>query len=1330
MRINKSLYIRLRNCNLVVLLIISIFLISTSSAAQIKLSNFEDVTHYDMESGLPSSNIEQIIEDDQGFLWMATSDGVSRFDGTNFMNFKHYSDKGAQFKINSVHTLSMDTINRRLWIGSDEGLLYTSLDNVNFKKYEKKSALLTQKGKVVSLFRSRNNRLWAGGRSLFYSINLNDLKQPPIFYGSNIPLLNEPFVAINDIAQDLENKDIYWLGTTNGLLQFNSNTEECKVFRYDNMPELNENSINKIQVSRNQILIGTYSGGLIAFDKNINTFKKPLDAKFPNSHKTIYDLYYDKQNLWISTIDGLLQYDCISQKIVNVLPHNVGRGVLMGVSLVDSRGIIWYGNARGLFKYYKRKINFHFLPLEERSKLGIPMIPRKILIENDMIYVAGYASSGIYRINRENYDVKVIKIAQFEIRNFGYVIMDMVKMADNKLLISSDKKLLFLDTKTKRITSSSLQLDHPNPSIQDIEKDENNNYWIGTRKAGLFKINFVKDTIISFKKELNEFKNDNYVWINKLYIASDNKLWITKGSFTVLDLNKEIIHNLNLNTDIPYYQDVHEIYEDKQARVWMAGGRWGLGHIDFKNFRKGIAHKIDGNFFGVYARNDSILWTIGDQGLGELNLNSLKHTQFYIDEQYQNIKPVGPIITNSDGEYIIGCENGLLIYRNSNEKERSIISAPYIISVDANKKSVYSGTNLDTHIFNFDSKTTLITVRLSVLNFGSTDGVTYSYKIKDNWIDTTPENEINFTNLPPGDYSFQVRANHSQNGQIGNIATYYFNISPPFWKTWWAYLLYIGVFTGLVWWFYRFQLSRKLAVAEGQRLNEINQLKTTLYTNITHEFRTPLTVILGMADSLKTNGNTKSEPLDMIERNGHKLLRLVNEMLDLAKVESGNMELNQESADIIAFFKYLIESFQSFAKVSNINLTLHSQIDELIMDFDTTKLSTILTNLLANAIKFTPESGEIAIHLVQVSEKDSPFLLIKVIDNGRGISQDNLPHIFNKFYQTESSSSQYFEGTGIGLALTKELVELMGGSITAKSKLHHGSEFSVKLPIIKTSDQVAKYSTTEISHSSNLDIEKQLPESHEDGDLPLALIIEDNADVAYYIKTSLKGKYRVISAQNGNLGLDMAYKNIPDIVICDVMMPGKDGFEVCNTLKNDERTDHIPIILLTAKARNDDRLEGLSHGADAYLTKPFNKTELHIRLKELIQLRKKLISKITADDFTSLLKQKAENPETKFLQKAVKIIHAELDNSLFDSNSLARSLHLSDSQLYRKLKAINGKSTAVFIRSVRLQRAKEIIQTTNKSIAEIAYEVGFNDPSWFSRAFREEFGFAPTTLNK
>jgi DNA-binding response OmpR family regulator/two-component sensor histidine kinase len=451
-------------------------------------------------------------------------------------------------------------------------------------------------------------------------------------------------------------------------------------------------------------------------------------------------------------------------------------------------------------------------------------------------------------------------------------------------------------------------------------------------------------------------------------------------------------------------------------------------------------------------------------------------------------------------------------------------------------------------------------------------------------------------------------------------------------------------------------------------------------------------------------------------------------MLDLSKLESGKLVLHQVQSDIIPFVKYISESFNSLAEEAEIELTVYPEIEELYMDFDPQKLSTIVMNLISNAIKFTLPGGKIIIHLNAIEKNGKDLFIIKVKDNGTGISADELNNIFNRFHQVDNSSTRVVEGTGIGLALTRELTELMGGSIDVKSVLSKGSEFIVQLPVFRNE-----------SISNDLIISHKIPKTNnyitpvewvEKMDLPLVLIIEDNEDVANYLKASLEEKYNLIYARDGDEGIQKAYERIPDVIISDVMMPGKDGYEVCSTLKNDERTDHIPIILLTAKASLQDKISGISYGADAYLIKPFNKAELFNRVEQLMLLREKMLKKVQQDSYSLLLKKQVKGTEAGFLKKAVDQVHLHINDHSFGSAQLAHKLHLSESQVYRKLKAITGKSTAIFIRSVRLQQAKELILNGDDPISSIAYDVGFNDPSWFSRAFKEEFGYAPSDLHK
>ena len=534
----------------------------------------------------------------------------------------------------------------------------------------------------------------------------------------------------------------------------------------------------------------------------------------------------------------------------------------------------------------------------------------------------------------------------------------------------------------------------------------------------------------------------------------------------------------------------------------------------------------------------------------------------------------------------------------------------------------------------------------------------------------------------------------------------------------------------------RVKIEKEKEKSEALRLQELDIFKTRFYSNITHEFRTPLTVIQGLAESVKSDIkknvlNDVEKSLTLISRNGQKLLQLINEMLDLAKLESGSMDLQLHQTDIIPFVKYLSESFHSLAKKKEINLVVYSEIDALLMDFDPNKVASIISNLLSNAIKFTSDNGKIIVHLSETIQNSKKYFVVKVKDNGVGIPNNVIANIFNRFYQVDTSSSRKHEGTGVGLALAKELVVLMKGTLHVESLLDRGTTFILQLPVTNEARQI-KDVEIDMKQLVNLSSEDALlvrsQQNNSISKLPLALIIEDNFDVAYYIETCLAEKYETLHAKNGHIGIEMAYKNIPDIIISDVMMPEKDGFEVCETLKRDQRTSHIPIILLTAKASEEDKIEGLKHGADAYLIKPFNKAELFIRLEKLIMLRKSLIQKYSDSTYKSLKTTTTNDLEVQFLNKVIACIEKNMENSNFKIVFLARELGLSESQLYRKIKALTNTSTGIFIRSVRLQKAKELLQNKEFNISEICYKVGFTDPSYFSRVFKDEFGCAPSEI--
>ena len=452
-------------------------------------------------------------------------------------------------------------------------------------------------------------------------------------------------------------------------------------------------------------------------------------------------------------------------------------------------------------------------------------------------------------------------------------------------------------------------------------------------------------------------------------------------------------------------------------------------------------------------------------------------------------------------------------------------------------------------------------------------------------------------------------------------------------------------------------------------------------------------------------------------------------MLDLAKIDKHKMTLQPVQSDLVWYLKHMVSHFSSYAESKEIKLTFYSEEKELICDFDANAIQKIMSNLLSNAIKNCEKNDQIIVHL----KTENDALSIKVKDSGKGISKEHLASIFDRFYQVENTTEYTEEGSGIGLTLTKELVHLMKGSIRVESEIHVGTTFEISLPVTNTAPKEALKEglldaliTREASEDDFVKTEIQL--SNEDA---IVLIVDDNKDILNLLHTALEQHYHVISATNGTLGIDMAIEHIPDVIISDIMMPETNGFELCKTLKSDERTSHIPIILLTAKASDQDKIRGLSNGADAFITKPFNKAELFVRIQELIKLRTLLYQKYSsASSWDAIPNKDLEDKDAAFMNKVLFYIEQHLEDASFNSMRLSRALNLSESQLYRKLKATTDASTAVFIRRVRLQKAKTLLQNSEYTVSEIAYQTGFNSPGWFSRAFKEEFGYAPNEIRK
>ena len=539
--------------------------------------------------------------------------------------------------------------------------------------------------------------------------------------------------------------------------------------------------------------------------------------------------------------------------------------------------------------------------------------------------------------------------------------------------------------------------------------------------------------------------------------------------------------------------------------------------------------------------------------------------------------------------------------------------------------------------------------------------------------------------------------------------------------------------------YYTHRLER-LKQKEKLRMQELDRLKTNFFTHITHELRTPLTIILGMANQLAENPrDNMQEGLKMISRNGEKLLKMTNQLLDLSRMEARLMPVHWVQQDIVSYLKYLVESFHSYAESKDIELLYLMETEKITMDFDPEKIRDILSNLISNAIKFTPAGGRVEVRLKSDGQNGVERIHILVADTGAGIEQEYLPRIFERYFQAQRHVDELTEGSGLGLAITRELVQLMHGTITVSSELDRGSVFTVTLPVTNNADpaEIVGRPEPSLANFDELISSNEFSQAEHDGKLKL-LIVEDSQDVATYLDSLLSSKYHLLHAHNGREGLEMALDEVPDLIISDVMMPLMDGFALCKKLKHDIRTSHIPIILLTARNETAAKMEGLRSGADAYLGKPFNKEELFIRVHKLIALRKELrdsLERLINDPLRNESKPEvspdidvtvSHKQEYTFLNRVREIVELHLSEDEFGISDLSAELGMSRSQLYRKFTALTDSSVHQFIKNFRLKKARNLLQTTDLNVSEVAYDTGFKNPSHFSRIYNERFGMPPS----
>lgn len=1329
------------------------------------------------KNGLPTDLVHCGLMDSQGFMWLGTHKGLARWDGADFKLYNSNTADDYYFQNCIFYDLKEDK-EGFLWFATiGEGIFRYDPENEHLEHFIPPSNLINpteRSNNVTSLYIDDDGIVWLGTFTCgFFRFDYTTKEFTNIPLKEKLEHTDEGFRlnTVQDIIGDINNPAVLWVAGNDGLYRYHKKTKKLDYFP-STSPGTSTMSCQKLFMEDpNSLWIGTYGAGLIRFDVkkeewnyNLPQQQAFFNAKYGSANIVLGIESKSSEELWVNTLDlgfgtfnkRTQEFQFLASELGNRGDNYFQEGRNIYVDPIKRVWVFDYESAVGILAPSNKLFDYYPLDLGDCYDGEYKGITNFAFDScRNQTYITGRGCHAFYIVD-EAYNLKSqIKIAG-EINPFQLYETVLVDHAcqvwvgglhtskeqeetpRRPSLYKLNQENQFLEPVS---LSSVVEAGIQQRDVRKLYEDSKNRLWLGLNQATLAHLDWEKNKVYTYN--FAEFLgNEGFKSIAILDILESGGL---------LYLATEDAGMLSFDPSTGVFEQLYQVREGEPVMdtrttgvsagpngdIWVSSS---VGVYPLFSIKKlDLSQLIETSPVDELQIDDqNNIWVTTQDGLYYFNQDIERFPVRFSSEDglKDNFFRGLGFKQLSNGTFLIGQQNGFCRFNpeSSSDPELSPKLALTSFKVFQEEKQFEKDKPFLEEIeLAYDQN--FITLGLAILKSDPLDRRWLAYQMEGvdkDWVyPGTFKNSVDYTDLGPGHYTFKFK------GGVYDGAWNYAEqelkivITPPWWKTWWAYVIYVAIGIAILFALRQYDMRRLSAKNEVKRLSELDRLKTNLYTNITHEFRTPLTVIQGMADQL----DDKTKAKDLILRNSKNLLRLVTQMLDMAKIESGNMKLQFIRQDIVPFLRYLTESFHSYAETKHIQLSFYSEVKSLEMDYEPDKLQHIVSNLLSNAIKFTPEHGQVILHVKGLNGNQD--VQVKVQDSGIGIPQSFRSKIFDRFFQVEDSQTNHTTGTGIGLSLTKELVELMNGTIAVESEENVGTEFFVTLPVKQAGE------VKDMRHEATPAIEASLPQAgvgarevysdldepaNGTADRPLLLIIEDSPDVAFYIKTCLQEEYEIRIAENGQLGIDKALEIIPDIIISDVMMPKKNGYQVTQELKNDKRTSHIPIILLTAKADMSSRLEGLERGADAYLSKPFHKKELLIRLRSLIKLRQKMQARYNnvEVEIPPATEDVGLQIEDAFLKEVREVVEANLNDTEFNVSLLCREIGVSQSQLYRKVKALTNQSIASHIRTIRLQHGKRLLETTDYTVSEVAYEVGFKDPFYFSKTFSQAYGYPPS----
>ncbi|WP_089890804.1 hybrid sensor histidine kinase/response regulator transcription factor [Kriegella aquimaris] len=1349
----------------------------------------EEYTFVNIEQNNTQRAVSSIVQDSLGLIWMGTNGvGLKKYNGIDFVSYKQDFNEEKSLSSSLIYVTYVDKSNR-LWIGTEAGLNLYDRDYDEFKQVVLyRDSVVLENVPVRAIQENSDGSLVIGSHyNGLFEVDQETLK------GYSVPILtNTPISAlqINSLIKSSTGKLL--MGANQGLFEYDGSRVHPVLSIYESSDtDFSYNIESMLQDDEGSIWIGTFSNGLIKVEVTPFNSYEVHNYRITDQRVLALAQASDGNILCGTENDGLfvLKKNGTIRKNYryNKFDANSIKSNSIWSIFVDTQSRIWigyYNNGVGVYDLLSDKFKDIESLANTNNSLQLPSVTGIVSNSNGQIWI-GMDGGGIDiydPVKRNIVHLKDPSNKLFSGLDAGDVVALFMDSKDNLWVGTWNSGIFLLPANTSSFlnyTASNTNCGLRSNRIMSFAEDSKGTIWIGSYVEGLHSYNPISKIFSHHNNDIFENPNPGHGAMRKVLVDKNDTIWMgtTAGLYKMSnDLTgpqKVISLKENMHQDLGnklVVDVIVSLFEDSKGVIWIGTDGAGLCKYDPSNENFVWYGQKDGlgqeTIASIMEDNNGDLWMGGNNGLSHFDMTSQTFKNFDTnDGLLSNDFNFNASYKDVNGVLYFGNYGGINYIDPKNIKFNTNEPQVYFTDFKLFNKSVVPNQEQSplkkvigqTESLSLKHHQSVFTIEYAGINLTRPKKNQYAFYLEgfeDKWNYVGDTRSATYTNLPSGDYTFKVKAANNDGIWNETPKTLQLTILRPWWGTNLALIFYVlGIvlisffLTNLI--KQRIREKRIVQFERDRRIQEetLNDRKIQFFTNISHEFRTPLTLILNplediMHDSGLVLTKTIKEKLRIIHKNTSRLKRLIDELMDFRKLEINKLSVKISEIEAISFVKEITDHFEEEAVLKNIVFQVESDDLSITLWSDPSMLEKIIFNILSNAFKITPDHGEITVGVVRCNQKvtfpliytEQPIhaLEIYVEDTGSGIKKDEIEKVFERFYQVEKMNSQYYGGTGIGLEVVKNFVDLLKGKVVVESEEALGTKFRVFLPLGNAHFKENELFLAPEQESDKVDV----PDFEEEiihqilganGQKTL-LIVEDNTELRDYLKNELSHDYMIIEAVNGAQGLEAATKRIPDMILTDVVMPEMDGFEFCTRIREDLKTSHIPLLMLTAKAMTDDWVKGIDSGADVYLSKPFEMKVLKAQLKQIITSRQVLFNKYLKDSNNVKIPGNTTNLDKRFIHKVLDYISENMADENLNVEHLADELHLSRSQLYRKIKALTGYSANEFLRRIRLEKAKQMIEGGNESISEVCFKVGFSSPSYFTKCFKAHFGVLPTEL--